>query len=160
MDPIGEVIIGILILVGLAGIVLPVIPGLILAIGAVVLWAGLTGGAAAWSVAIGAIVLGFASQIVKYLVPGRRLRDAGIPRTTLYVAAALAFAGFFVIPVIGAPIGFVLGIYLAERQRLGTTLAMPSTRSALRAVGLSIGIEFLAGLLIGGAWLAAVLWLT
>ena len=39
MDPIGEVIIGVLILVGLAGIILPILPGLILETGAVLVWA-------------------------------------------------------------------------------------------------------------------------
>lgn len=160
MDPIGEVVIGILILVGLAGIVVPILPGLLLEVGAIVLWAGVKGGSTAWSVAIAVLVFGIASQVLSYLVPGRRLRHSGIPNSTLYLAAAVGFAGFFVIPIVGGPIGFVLGIYVAERQRLGAALAMPSTRLALGAVGLSIGIEFTAGLLIAGAWLVAVLWLT
>lgn len=159
MDPIGEVIIGIAILVGLAGIVLPVLPGLLLEVAAILLWAGVTGGAVAWSIAIGAVLLGLAAQVVKYLVPGRRLRDAGIPRSTLYVAGLAAIVGFFVIPVVGAPIAFVLGTYLAERRRVGAERAWPSTVASLRAVGLSIGIELIAGLLVAGAWLAAVLWL-
>lgn len=160
MDPIGEIVIGLLILVGLAGILLPVLPGLLLEVGAIVLWAGLEGGAWAWAIAIGAVVVGLIGQLVKYLVPGRRLRDAGIPRSTLYVAGALAIIGFFVIPVIGAVIGFVLGTYLAERQRVGHELAGPSTTASLRAVGLAIGIELSAGLLIAGAWLVTVIWLT
>ncbi|HEX2154739.1 MAG TPA: DUF456 domain-containing protein [Acidimicrobiia bacterium] len=160
MDAIGEFIIGLLILAGLVGILLPVLPGLLLEVGAVILWAGLTGGAWAWSLVAAAVVLTLVSQVFKYMIPGRRLRDAGIPRSTLYLAGALAIAGFFVIPVIGAPIGFVGGTYLAERQRLGHDLAWPSTTASLRAVGLAIGIELTAGLFIAGAWLVTVIWLT
>lgn len=160
MDPIGEVIIGIAILVGLAGILIPVLPGLVLEVAAVVLWAGVTGGGRAWAIAIGAVVLGVIAQVVKFLIPGKRLQNAGIPRSTLYFAGTLAIIGFFVIPIIGAPIGFVLGTYLAEQRRVGRDRAWPSTKASLGAVGLSIGIELLAGLFIAGAWLVAVLWWT
>lgn len=159
MDPFGVVVIGVLILVGLAGILLPVLPGLLLITGAVTVWAVVEGGGVAWTVAGLAVLLALAGSVVKYLVPGRRLKDAGIPRSTLLLAGGLAIAGFFVIPVIGAAIGFVLGIYLAERRRLGPEPAWPSTRASVGAVGLSIGIELLAGLLIAGLWLAAVIWL-
>ena len=54
---------------------------------------------------------------------------------------ALGVVGFFVIPVVGLFVGFVLGIYLAERRRVGQADAWPSTKAALRAVGLSILIE-------------------
>jgi hypothetical protein len=66
--------------------------------------------------------------------------------------------GFFVIPVIGLPIGFVLGIYLLELNRLGSSAAAwPSTRKAVTAVGLSMLIEFGSGLLASTVWLAAVI---
>jgi hypothetical protein len=66
--------------------------------------------------------------------------------------------GFFVIPVVGLPLGFVLGVYLAERLRQpGHRFAWRSTGEAIKAVGLSILIELGAGLFIAGLWLAAVL---
>ncbi|MFP3916129.1 MAG: DUF456 domain-containing protein [Actinomycetota bacterium] len=160
MDPIGEILVGVAILVGLAGIVLPVLPGLLLEVGALVVWAVMDGGGVAWTVTVGAVVVALASQVVKYLIPGRRLREAGIPRRTLYLAGLLAIAGFFVIPVLGLPLGFVGGTYLAERQRRGAAHAWPSTLASVRAVGLAIGIELVAGLLIAGAWLVAAVWLT
>jgi uncharacterized protein len=72
------------------------------------------------------------------------------------VGALLGFIGFFVVPVIGMFIGFVLGVYVAERARVGGALAWPSTKGALRAVGASILIELVAALLAAGAWVAAV----
>jgi uncharacterized protein len=66
--------------------------------------------------------------------------------------------GFFVVPVVGLPLGFVLGIFLAERMRLGSSaLARPSTAHALRAAGWSVLIELGTGLLMAGTWLTAVL---
>lgn len=160
MDAIGQILIGVAIFVGLLGIVLPVLPGLLLEVGAIVLWAGVEGGRTAWAVAIGGVVLALASQVVKYVVPGRRLRDQGIPRRTLYIAGVAGIVGFFVVPIVGLPIGFVGGTYLAERQRLGQDLAWPSTVASMQAVAVAIGIELVAGLLIAGTWLVAVLWLT
>jgi hypothetical protein len=92
------------------------------------------------------------------MVPGRRLREAGVPRRSLVIGGLLSIAGFFLIPVVGFIIGFVVGVYASERQRLGThEQAWPSTRKALSAAGLSILIELAAGLLIAGSWLAAAL---
>lgn len=146
---------GLLILVGLVGILVPVLPGLLLEMGAVVLWAAVEGGAVAWTVAGVALILGLGGTVVSYLIPGRRLERSGIPRSTLLLAGALAIAGFFVVPIVGGPAGFVLGIYITERQRVGQAHAWPSTMASLRAVGLSIVIELIAGLLIAGIWLIA-----
>lgn len=157
MDAIGEIVIGLLILVGLAGILLPVLPGLILVAGAVVVWAVVVGSGVAWTVAIAAVLIAAAGTVVKFLIPGKKLKHAGVPMSTMYFAGALAIVGFFVIPVIGGPIGFVAGTYLAERRRLGAASAGASTRGSLVAVAMAIGIELTAGLVIAGLWLLAVL---
>jgi hypothetical protein len=91
--------------------------------------------------------------VAKFLLPGRRLK-AAVPTSTLVAGALLAVVGFFVIPVVGLLVGFVAGIYAAERARLGPGRAWPSTKAALRAVGLSILIELAAGLLAAAVWLA------
>lgn len=62
------------------------------------------------------------------------------------------------IPVIGLLLGFVAGVWAAERLRLGSNrLAWPSTVQALKAAGLSMLVEFLAGLTIGALWVAGLL---
>ena len=137
---------------------LPVVPGLLLCWGAVLVWALVERTAVAWVVLAVASLLLATSQVVKYLVPGRRLRSAGVPWGSLVAGGVLAVVGFFVIPVVGAVVGFVGGVYGAERLRLRThAAAWPSTVRALQAAGLSVLIELVAGLLIGTAWLAAVL---
>ena len=69
----------------------------------------------------------------------------------------LAVVGFFVVPVVGALLGFVLGIYLVELTRhRDSRTAWASTRLALRAVALSIGIELGAGFAIVLVWVVGL----
>lgn len=151
-----EVLVALAIAVGLVGILVPVLPGSVLVLGAILVWAWELGSATAWvvfGVAAAVLVLG---GVVKYLVPNRRLKVAGIPASTQWIGAALGIVGFFVIPVVGLLIGFVLGVYLAEYGRLGARAAWPSTKHALKAVGLSILIELAAGLVATFIWVAGV----
>lgn len=155
MSPI-EVAVGIAILVGLVGIVVPVLPGSFLVLAAILVWAIDRGGAAAWTVLAVAAALITLGTVVKYAVPGRRLRASGVPTSTLAMGALAGLVGFFVVPVLGLVLGFAAGVYAAERRRLGAGAAWPSTRVALRAVGLSIAIELLAAVLATGAWVVGV----
>ena len=158
MSDLGLVLVGLAIATGIVGVVVPVLPGALLAWAAIAVWALAVGGATAWAVlGVATLAIGGA-QIVKVLVPGRRLRDAGVHRRSIVAGVVLAVVGFFVIPVVGFFVGFPLGVYLEERRRLGRhAAAWDSTREALRAMGLSILIELTATVLAAGAWLAVVL---
>ncbi len=151
-----EILLALAIAVGIAGIVVPVLPGTVLVLGAILVWAVQVGTSTGWIVFAVATVLLAGGTVVKYLVPGRRLKSSGVPNRTLLVGALVGFIGFFVIPVIGLFIGFVLGVYAAERARVGAALAWPSTKEALRAVGVSILIELVAALLAAVAWVVGV----
>ncbi|MGZ4438734.1 MAG: DUF456 domain-containing protein [Nocardioidaceae bacterium] len=146
---------GLLVATGLVGVVVPVLPGSALVWSGVALWAWQTSGTAAWAVLGLVTALLAAGAVVKYAVPGRRLRTAGVPATTLLAGALLGIVGFFVVPLVGLPLGFVLGVYLVELRRVGPDLAWPATRSALGAAGLSLLIELGAALLAAGSWLVA-----
>jgi uncharacterized protein YqgC (DUF456 family) len=151
-----EVVVALAILVGLVGVVVPVLPGLVLVLVAVLVWAVDVGGGTAWTVfglATAVLVVG---TVVKYAVPGRRLKSSGIPASTTWFGIALGVVGFFVIPVVGLVIGFVLGVYLAEHRRVGSAAAWPSTQQALRAVGVGILIELAAGSLAALVWVVGV----
>lgn len=151
----------VMIVVGLVGIVVPVLPGLLLVWAGVTVWALARHDTAGWTALAVATVLTVAGTLVKYLLPGRRLRSAGVGWPTLAAGAGLGVVGFFVIPIVGLFVGFVLGIYLAERVRLdprGSATAWQSTRAALTAIGWSIAIELATGLLVTTSWaVAAVL---
>jgi uncharacterized protein len=152
-----ELLVGLAVIVGVIGVVVPVLPGTLLILGAVLVWALQDGSGTAWTVFAVVTVLLATGAIVKYAVPGRRLQSAGVPNRTLFAGAALGLVGFFVIPVIGLVIGFVAGVYLAELQRVGREAAWPSTRHALLAAGLSILIELAAALLAAVTWFAGAL---
>jgi uncharacterized protein len=158
MSDFGLVIVGLAIAVGIAGIVVPVLPGALLAWAAIVVWALAEQTTAAW-VVLGAATLAIGgSQVVKYLVPHRRLRDAGVPRRSIVVGLIAAVIGFFVIPVVGLFVGFPAGVYLEELRRLRRhDAAWASTREALRAVGISMLIELAGTMLAAAVWLSAVL---
>jgi uncharacterized protein YqgC (DUF456 family) len=147
-----------MILVGLAGIVVPVLPGLLLVWGGVALWAFANNDVAGWTVLVLATVVAVIGSVVKYLLPGRRLRESGVPWTTIALGTALGVVGFFVIPVVGVLVGFVLGIFLAELGRLtDSAAAWASTRQALVAVGWSVLIELATALLVAGLWVVGLL---
>ncbi len=157
MDTAGLVLVGIGIAVGLAGIVIPILPGLLLIWGSVTVWALVERTTAAWIVLAVATALFVVSQVMQYLIPGRRLRSAGIPTRGIIFGVVAGIIGFFVIPVVGLFLGFVAGIYVVEwlRARNHHT-AWRSTVHALKAVGLAILIELFTGLLIATTWLAGV----
>lgn len=154
---VATVVAALLIVVGIVGILLPVLPGLLLVLAGIAVWAIPRNDAVGWTVlgiAVGIVAIG---SVAKYLLPGRKLRDAGVPGRTLVAGAVLGVIGFFVIPVVGLFLGFVLGVYLAEHARLGSSaLAWPSTRGALAAVGWSLLIELATGLLAAGVWVGAL----
>ena len=145
------------ILVGLAGIVLVFLPGLAIQVGTIGLWAWVDGSTAGWLVFATSVLLAGVTTVLKYHRPGRRLKESGVPGGHLLLASVVAVVGFFVIPVIGAPIGFVLTIYVLALVKVGSAEAWPSTKAALKAIAHSTGIELAGGSVIAVVWLIAAM---
>ncbi len=152
------VLIGLAMAVGLVGVVIPVIPGLLLVAVAGLGWAILAEGAGPWVVfGFMAVVLAVGT-VAKYVLPSRTLRQAGAPASTLVLGALGGIVGFFVIPVIGLLVGAVAGIYLGELRRLTSSRAAGrSTLATLRAIGIGLLIELLAGVIAVAIWFVSVL---
>jgi uncharacterized protein len=140
--------------VGLVGILVPVLPGMLLVYGAILVWAVVEHSLASWvTLGIVTVVVG-ATTAVKYMWPVRRMRAAEVATSTLLAGGVLGIVGFFVIPVVGLMIGFVLGVFLAELlRRKDYRRAWASTVHAVKGVALSMGVE------LAGALAAAVIWL-
>ena len=153
----GIVLVALVIAVGLVGIVVPLIPGILLVFGAIAVWAVVENNVTAW-VTLGVVAaLLAASTLIKYLWPMRRMRAADVGTSTLVAGAVLGIIGFFVIPVVGLVIGFVLGVYFAElARRHDQRVAWTSTVHALKGVALSVGVELAGALLATVAWVAGV----
>lgn len=153
-----EVLLAIVMLVGLVGVVVPVLPGLLLIAGAGLVWALAAPSPLRWGIVLvmGAIAAG--ATVAAAVVPARRASAAGAPRAALMAGAAGMVAGFFLIPVVGALIGFPAGIFVAETARLRDARAARATTAAtLRGVGTGIAIQLAAGVTMIGIWAVAVL---
>jgi uncharacterized protein YqgC (DUF456 family) len=147
-----ELAVALVIAAGLVGVLVPLMPGSVLVVGAVLLWAVVIDEPAGWLVLAIATGLVLTGSVIKYLVPGRRLQRSGVPTSTMLAGAAVGVVGFFVVPFIGLPLGFLLGIYLAESHRLSTAEAWPATVAAVKAVGLGILIELSFSVLAAATW--------
>ncbi|GEL94531.1 DUF456 domain-containing protein [Cellulomonas composti] len=153
----GDALVAVAILVGLFGVVVQVLPGAMLVLGAVVVWGVVTGGPVGWTVVAVAVVATGVGQVVKYLLAGRHLRRGGVPGRSVVAGGVLGVVGFFVVPVVGLPLGFVGGIYLAEWARArDPRLAWRSTLVALQATGLTILVELAGALVCTAAWVAGL----
>ncbi|MFJ4918641.1 DUF456 domain-containing protein [Streptomyces sp. NPDC088725] len=153
------VLVALVMLLGLFGVLIPGVPGQAIVWAAVLWWALSDTTRPAWAVLIGATVLLLVNVALRPLMPARRASRTGAPRRTLLVGGTAAIAGFFVVPVVGAILGFVGGIYESERLRLGSRRdGWASTRTVMRTAGYSLLAELFSCLLVAGAWLSAVFW--
>lgn len=71
----------------------------------------------------------------------------------MVVAALAAVVGFFVIPIVGLPLGGLAGLYLAEfRRTADTATAWRTTRATLVGIGLATLVQFLVGVAMVVVW--------
>lgn len=148
----------VLVVVGLVGVVVQVLPGAFLVGGAVALWGGLQGTGAGWVVLALAVVLTAAGQVVKYLVAGRHMQRAGVRSSTLVWGGVAGVIGFFVVPVVGLFLFFVGAVLLVEWLRSrDLRVAWRATVRALQATGLTILVELATAMLVVGVWVVALL---
>lgn len=145
-------------LVGLAGVVIQILPGSLLVLGALVLWASESGEAKNWIVvAIGVLAVA-AAAVGKYLLAGRGLKKSGVPNSSLIWGGLAGAVGFFVVPVVGLALFFVAGVFVAEYLRMRNKAeAWQSTKAALKATGVTILIELAGALVAVGVWVLVVL---
>lgn len=149
---------GLAILVGVAGTIIPVLPGSILVAASLLAWAIWGGaGAAGWVVfAIGMLFVA-AGMAASAVLTGRKLKQHAIPGRSIVVGLVAGAAGMFIIPVVGLFIGFAAGLLLSELARtrhLGT--AARSSWAALKATGLGMLAEFGLACLAASTWVAGV----
>ena len=161
MDPaaaaLGTAVAALLVVVGLIGIVVPVLPGLVLVLAGVLVWALVEGSALGWGIFAASLVVTVVGYVLQYTLPGRRMRERGVSSSTLLLAVVFGIVGFFVIPVVGAVVGFVLGIFVVEMGRSrDSAQAWARTKHALVAVLHSMGIELAAGLAVTALFVAGV----
>ncbi|MFP5314308.1 MAG: DUF456 domain-containing protein [Actinomycetes bacterium] len=151
------VLCGLAIAVGVAGVVVPILPGSILIIGALLAWAFTVTSALGWTALGVGGVLALAGLLAGAILTGRKLRQRRIPGRSVTVGLVLGVVGMFVIPVVGLVVGFVAGLLLSEAARLRDfRAAVSSSGEALKALGWGIVVELVLACAAGSAWVLAV----
>ena len=148
-DTLLVVLVAIVMVIGVGGtIVLPILPGLWL-IWAAALGYGLFGGFGVVGWVTMALITSTCSCRHGFgrLSPQQKAASVGRPWWGQLVALVCAVAGFFIVPVVGAPLGFVVGILLVtlvrERHLPG---ALAATWATLKSLLLASGLQFAVGL--------------
>jgi uncharacterized protein YqgC (DUF456 family) len=151
------VVVAVVMVIGIAGTVLPILPGLwVIWVAAVAygILAGLSTGG--WIALVVITVLAVVGTASAFYLPQRTAASAGVPWWGQLIALGFAVAGFFVVPVVGAPLGFVVGILVAtivkERHIPG---ALGATWATLKSMLLASGVQFAIGLTMMAVW---VIW--
>ena len=158
MDTAVIVLTAVVMAAGLLGTIVPILPGLLLIWLAAITYGLVEGFGTTGAVAVALItVLMVVGTVAKYVLPKRHGAQAGAGASTLAAACLFGLIGFFVIPIIGLPLGAVAGVYLAERRRLRThQLAWRSTVTVVKAFGVGVLIEMGAGVAMIAAWVVWV----
>ncbi|WP_029068885.1 DUF456 domain-containing protein [Jonesia quinghaiensis] len=152
-----DLFIALALLIGVIGSIIQIYPGALIIAGAIGVWAALEGGSA-WAVFAIAVLALVLAGIVKYLWAGKYLKRDGVPNMTIVLALIVGFIGFFILPVIGLPIGFILTVYVVELMRGNKhEQAWAMTITALKATGITIIVELAGSLLACGIWVIGLI---
>ena len=85
------------------------------------------------------LIIGAASS---WLLTGRSLQKHAVPKWPITVGLLLGVVGMFVLPGFGLPIGFAVGLLLAEWYRMrDLRKALSTSLQTLKALGLGILVE-------------------
>lgn len=148
-----DVLVAVAIVVGLVGVIVPVVPGTLMVGAVIAVWAGVE---RVWWLLALVLVISAVAVTLKFVVPARAAKQAA--STSALVAGALgALVGFFVIPVIGMVIGFLVGVLGAEfARRKALQPAWAATWATTKSVGLAMLVELVAVIMMAGLWVGAL----
>ena len=143
--------------VGVAGTVVPFVPGLGLVWLAALVYGLVAGfGLAGWIAFLTVTALAVGGLVAGVVLPHRAARGGGATSLSLVLGAATAVVGFFVVPVIGLPLGGVVGIFVGELIRTrDATIAWRATIATLKGFGLGTLVQAACGLAMVSVW---VIW--
>ena len=145
--------------IGLAGLIIPVFPGLTIMWLATLVYALIQNAAdkmTGWDWFLFTVItlLMITGNIVDNLIIARKMRDQFIPwRSILLAFAAGIVTSIFFTPLIGL-IAAPLGLFLAEVNRLkDRDKAIQSTKAYMVGWGWAFGARFIIGVTMIGSWM-------
>lgn len=148
------IIAAVLMVLGLAGVVIPVLPGLALICAVALAYGFLVGFGAigiTTMVILGALLV--VSVVVGFVLPKRSAEASGAAGWSQWAALFGAVVGFFVIPIVGVPIGALVGVLLAERiDKQDWPRAWAATRAMARGFGINVLVQLGIGTVMIAVW--------
>lgn len=148
----------VLVVVGVCGIVVPVLPGSLAILGGLLVWAIWGGSPFGWLVFGIGVTFAAAGASAQYLITGRRLKERAIPNRSVIIGLVAGVIGLFVIPFLGLPIGFTIGLLASEYARVRNLREAASTSwTALKSVGLGMLVELALALCAAATLLVGII---
>lgn len=141
-------------LVGLLGTLIPALPGIEL-IWLAALGYGIFAGFGVWGPWLFALItiILIIGEVVIWWLGNTTARYTGASWQAVLASIVLGLVGMFVIPVIGALIGAMLGVFLVEyHRRRDWKAALKATTGVLWGAGLSFGAQVVFALTMMGVW--------
>ncbi len=152
-DILVTVLAGVLLVVAAVGVVYPGLPGSLLAIVTLLVWAWAMGSWAAWIAAIVGALLCVVGWSASALLTGRKMKQLQVPGWSVLVAVVAGVAGMFLIPVVGLFVGFAVGLLASELvRRRNVREAWRSGFAALKALGAGVLVELLLVCAAASVW--------
>lgn len=143
---------------GVCGIVVPVLPGSLAILGGLLVWGIFAPSPGSWVVfAVGGVLVGVGA-VASYLITGSTLKQRQIPSRSVIVGLVAGVVGLFAIPFVGLPLGFAVGLLLMEYLRVRDFReALGISWVALKSVGLGMLVELGCALLAATVLLLGIL---
>lgn len=150
------VLAAVVMVVGLIGVVIPVVPGLVVIWAAALAYGFLVG--FGWVGGVVMVVLTVAlaiSLVCGVLLPKRAADGAGVSGWAQVGAVVGAVVGLFSIPFVGLPVGALVGVVAVEYgDKRNWPDAWRSTRAVAKGFGISAAIDFSLGSVMIACWSA------
>jgi uncharacterized protein YqgC (DUF456 family) len=153
----GELFIAIAMAIGILGTIVPSLPGIALTWTALFAWAILDGGGTTrWILFLLASTLFAIAMITRVVLPASVVSK--IESNSIFVSLVMGTIGFFVIPVIGLPLGYALGVFITESGReRNINIAWQRTWNTLRAFGYATITQMACAMGIAFLWLTGLI---
>lgn len=155
-DVIWTIVAAVVMVVGLCGVVIPILPGLVLMWVAALVYGLAVGFGTLGIVVMVVFTIGVVASIVtSVVVPRRAAGDSGASGKAQLGAVVGAVIGFFVIPVVGIIVGALVGLLVVEASVTGDwNDAWTATMATAKGFGISALIDFGLGLIMLIVWSA------
>jgi uncharacterized protein len=150
-----QVVVLTIMLFGLTGLIVPIVPGL------VIIWLAMLGfgivsgfGTLGWVVFAISTILMVAGSFIDNILMGTRAHKSGASWISILLALIFGIAGNFVVPVLGGLLAALLALFISEWiRRKNRDEAWKATIGMVTGFSLAVIVRFIMGLVMIGLWM-------